>query len=114
MINERSREAGQERRHHPITFVVNGQRITGMDRAFVGQATIFVSFRTTSHKELRALKDCCGALDAVPDERFTTLKHGECIIAALQTTGEREVYHIKTRPSVSHAGGETLRVSGGE
>lgn len=110
---ERSREIGQERRHNPYSWAVNGQRCTGFDAAFTGQNTIMAVFRVTSHKEIRAIKDRCGLLEDIPDEVFMNLKPGQCIIAAQQATGGGSVFIVTIRPSVSHAGGETLRATSG-
>ena len=107
---EFNREQGQERRHNPVSLVFNGQRVSGMDRGFLSQATIMVVFRTTNRLEIRALKDNFLPFADLPDEVFGNLSHGECLIGAIQSTGNRDVYQVKIRPTLSHAGGETVRV----
>ena len=42
--------------------------------------------------------------------QFMSLENGEFIIAAPNNTGKHQVYRVKIRPTVLHAGGETLRL----
>ena len=108
---ERSNIAAQEVRHNPMTFVVNGQRPSGMDPAFLGLPTIVAVGRMVSSREIRLLKDKFSLLESVPDEVFLNLGVGEFVIAATQTTSGRSVYFVKTRPTLIDAGGATVRVS---
>ena len=87
VITERAREMGQERRHNTLSFVCNGQRPSGMDSGFLGQSTIIACFRMASRKEIRVLKVRFAVLEKIPDDVFLTLPEGECVIAAMQTTG---------------------------
>lgn len=109
VIIDAHREAGQERRHHPVSLVLNGQRISGMDPAFVSQATIFMAFRTQSQIEIRALQRAFNPFSRIPDRVFAKLALGECLIGATLSTGRKDIYRVKIRPTLLHAGGETLR-----
>ena len=113
VIVQSFRQTGQERRHHPYTVMVNGQRGTGMDDALFSLGTIYAVFRLTSKKEIRVLKERFTVFASVPDEEFMTLRTGECLIAATQTTGKAAIYRIFVRPTVTNAGGQTLRASEG-
>ena len=93
--------------------MVNGQRGTGMDEALFSLGTIYAVFRLTSKKEIRVLKERFTVFASVPDEEFMSLRTGECLIAATQTTSKASIYRIFVRPTVTNAGGQTFRASEG-
>ena len=111
VIVQSFRQTGQERRHHPYTVMVNGQRGSGFDEGFMSQATMLAVFRMTSHKEIRTVKERFSVLAEVPNETFMNLRAGECMLAALQSTNPQSVFRLCVRPTVTYAGGETLRTT---
>ena len=76
-----------------------------------GLPTIIAVGRMVSSREIRLLKDKFSLLESVPDEVFLNLGVGEFVMAATQTTGDKSVYIVKTRPTLIDAGGATVRVS---
>lgn len=84
-----------------------------MAASFITQATVLPVFRLTSKKEIRALKERFTLFEGIPDEDSMSLRHGERIIAATQTTGKSAVYRIFVLPTVTNVGGQTLRTTEG-
>ena len=108
---ELAREHGQERRHHAATLVYNGQRVLGMDPGFLSQASLMAVFRLNSRLEMDAVRKNFVAFAGIKDEEFANLAVGECLIGAIQSTGGSSVYRVRVRPTVTTAGGETLRAA---
>ena len=109
IVDGGNRESAQERRHGLDSLVIDCQRPSGLDRPFLAGATIVMVFRLLSRKEIRVVKDCYAMLESVPDEVFLNLRPGQCVVAAMESTGSDEVYLVNVRPTASYAGGETLR-----
>jgi hypothetical protein len=114
VVEEVMTETAQEIRHTRATLTGNGQRPSGVSGNIMGLSTINVVFRTTARREIRLIKDRCALFENVPDEEFMNLGHGECLIAALRSTDQTHVVlRVRVRPTVTRAGGETLRTTEG-
>ena len=110
IIAQTDRTQSREHRHGRTAVCANAQEVSSFDEAFISNATIVAIGKMNNQNEIKLAQTYYGPLRDVSMNQFMSLENGEFIIAAPNNTGKHQVYRVKIRPTVLHAGGETLRL----
>mgnify|MGYP002381983671 CR=1 FL=1 len=110
IIAQTDRTQSREHRHGRTAVCANAQEVSSFDEAFISNATIVAIGKMNNQNEIKLAQTYYGPLRDVSMKEFMSLENGEFIIAAPNNTGKHQVYRVKIRPTVLHAGGETLRL----
>ena len=102
----------QELRHRPVSLVMNGQRVSNLPPALFGLASVCALFHIDSPWEFKKLQEQCALFRDVSFEEARALTTGQCLLGAVRATHpayEQRARPMAFRPTLTCAGGETLR-----
>ena len=100
-----------EVRHRPVSLYGSGQLVADMPEDYLGLSTIIGVFRMNSRKDYDKLRREVPGFDRVPHAQIRELGRGVMRVLATRATDPlftQVPQEVILRPSVVHAGGETL------